>query len=305
MNVTLLSDGSEVLRYREPAVPLYTEPGRLSCFAGKAALCHWHEEVELLLALRGHLSYRINGQEIVIREGDALFVNSRQLHYGFSADGMDCGFFCVVFQPQLLCASEALQARYILPILEHTGTPYLLLRRDDAPHQPLLALLKRLADMADRCQAPPTGCELETLGVLAQFWQGLYGLLRPALTHTFAADADAQAVRNMLEFIHQHYAERVTLEQVAQAGHVCRSKCCQLFRQYLGHTLVSYLQSYRLERGTAMLKETELSVSQIAYACGFCSGSYFTELFTRYKGCAPTAYRRLLQASATSPSSTR
>lgn len=291
MNVTLLSDGSEILRYREPAVPLYTEPGTLSQFTNKTALCHWHEEVELLIPTQGSLHYRVNGQETVIHTGDAIFVNSRQLHYGFSADGSDCDFFCIVFAPHLLCANDALQRRYILPILSHTGAPYVLLQKGTPAHAPLLAPLQTLAAAREQ---PLAGRELEVLGLLGQFWQGLYDLLRPSLARTWAADPDSQAMRCMLEFIHRHYAEHLSLEQIAQAGHVCRSKCCRLFKRYLGHTVTGYLQSYRLERGLALLKEAELSVAEIAYACGFCSASYFTELLTRYKGCPPTAYRKML-----------
>lgn len=292
MNLTLLSDGSELLHYRDPSVSLYTEPGCLSQFTNMEALCHWHEEVELLIPLKGHLCYRVNGKLVAIQPGNAIFVNARRLHYGFSADGTDCQFFCIVFSPQLFCANQALQRRYISPILNHSGIDFVLLEQRDPLHRSALEPLQRLAAAHT---LPLKGRELEVSGLLAQFWQRLYDLLRPSLDCGAALDPDAQSVHRMLDFIQQHYAEPISLKQVAQSGQVCRSKCCRLFRQYLGHTVTGYLQTYRLEQALTLLRESPLSISEISYACGFCSASYFTELLTRYKGCSPTAYRKLLR----------
>lgn len=292
MNLTLLSDGSELLHYRDPSVSLYTEPGCLSQFTNMEALCHWHEEVELLIPLKGHLCYRVNGKLVAIQPGNAIFVNARRLHYGFSADGTDCQFFCIVFSPQLFCANQALQRRYISPILNHSGIDFVLLEQRDPLHRSALEPLQRLA-AAHTLQLK--GRELEVSGLLAQFWQRLYDLLCPSLDCGAALDPDAQSVHRMLDFIQQHYAEPISLKQVAQSGQVCRSKCCRLFRQYLGHTVTGYLQTYRLEQALTLLRESALSISEISYACGFCSASYFTELLTRYKGCSPTAYRKLLR----------
>ncbi len=96
----------------------------------------------------------------------------------------------------------------------------------------------------------------------------------------------------MLEFIRTNYRRRLSLEQIAASGGVCRSKCCRIFRRYLGRSPNEYLNSFRLEKGMELLRETGMSVTEIAYACGFGSPSFFTELFTRYKGCPPTAYRK-------------
>lgn len=293
MNLTLLSDGSELLRYRDPLVSLYTETGSLSQFPNMEALCHWHEETELLIPFEGHLAYRVNGRQVAIQPGSAIFVNSRRLHYGFSADGTDCQFFCIVFSPQIFCANQALQGRYISPVLNHSDTDFVLLEQHNPLHQSMLEPLQTLT--AERA-LPLKGRELKVSGLLAQFWQGLYDLLRSSLGCGVPLEPDVQSVHCMLDFIQQHYAEHISLEQVAQSGQVCRSKCCRLFRQYLGHTVTGYLQNYRLERALALLREGSLSISEISYACGFCSASYFTELLTRYKGCSPTAYRRLLRS---------
>ena len=86
-NLTVLQDGSERIHYSNPFIPIYACRGNLRGLSGMAALCHWHEEVEFLLPFKGHLYYNINGARLLIPQGDAVFVNSRNLHYGFSDGG--------------------------------------------------------------------------------------------------------------------------------------------------------------------------------------------------------------------------
>lgn len=286
MSLTVMSDGSEKINYRDPAIPLYMVRGDLTVFPYLAALCHWHEEIEILMALEGHLSYNVDGRVVEIGEGDAIIVNSRQMHFGFSADGTNCVYFCLDFPPQLISPSEAVQKRYLDPILTDANLPYLLLRRDDPRHQPILAVLAELDRLRDYVQ----GQELLVIGKLFTLWQGLYSLLEPR--ELTVADGGSLIQKQMLEFIRTHYRERLSLDQIAASGGVCRSRCCQLFKKYMGRSPNDYLTFFRLERAMALLRETRLSVTEITYECGFGSGSYFTELFNRYKGCSPTQYRK-------------
>ena len=108
MNLTVLQDSSEQIHYNNPCIPIYVRRGNLRSFSNLAALCHWHDDVELLLTRRGYLNYNVNGSTVRVAEGSAIFVNSRQMHFGYSADGTDCEYVCITFRPQLLCGNEEL-----------------------------------------------------------------------------------------------------------------------------------------------------------------------------------------------------
>ena len=56
-----------------------------------------------------------------------IMVNSRQLHYGFSAEHKECEFICVLFSPELLCGNEWFYQNYIEPVTENSLYPYLYL----------------------------------------------------------------------------------------------------------------------------------------------------------------------------------
>lgn len=289
MSLNILLDGSEQIRYENPAFPLYISRGDLSSFPNMSALCHWHEELEILMPLRGHLSCSINGETVTIQEGNAIFINTRQLHYGFSADGTDCEYLCVGFLPQLLCASVDIQNRFVLPILTSRGFTHLFLRKEIPEHRPMLSAIARMDTVEkERTQ----GFELSLLETLYSLWQGLYVLAEGQLGEEVSTDANVLIQKKMLEFIRTHYSEKISVDAIAASGGVCRTKCWQIFRKYLDQTPNEYVNSFRLEKGMQLLKSTRLSVTEIAEQCGFSSASYFTELFTRQKGCSPTRYRR-------------
>lgn len=282
MNLSVMRDGSERIHYQDPAVPIYICYGNLRELSNMAALCHWHEDVELLLPIRGHLAYNVNGTRLLVGEGNAVFVNSRQLHYGFSPDGTDCDYICVCFKASLLCAHKHLYDRYVLPILTNDRFPCFLLEKEKPDHAKLLDIIRDIADIRER--------DLALMGKLYALWQGIYALAEPE--QAAPSDEDLRALRQMVAFVTARYPERICLAQIAAAGGVCRSKCCTVFKKYMGRTPNDYVNSYRLERAMELLREKALSITEVANACGFGSPSYFTEIFTRQKGCTPTAYRK-------------
>lgn len=287
MNLTVLQDGSEQVHYDDPRIPLYIRRGNLRSLSNMAALCHWHDDVELLLARKGHLCYSINGTKVQIGEGNAVFVNARQMHFGFSDDGTDCEYVCVAFRPQSLFGNEELTRRYVLPILSSPQFSHMILERDSHG-----ALLDQILQLDELYQNREEGFELPALAAVIALWHGLYGWMGQQISKSPDADSGVWVIRQMLDHIRTHYPEKVTLDSIANAGGVCRTKCCRMFREYLGMTANDYLNSFRLEKSMELLKSTDLSVTEIAAACGYSGSSYFAELFSREKGCTPTQYRK-------------
>lgn len=282
MDLSILRDGSEQIHYQDPAIPIYIGCGRLSCLSGMTSMCHWHEGVELILPIQGYLNYNINGNTIRVNEGSAIFVTPRQMHYGSSADGTDCQYLCICFKPELLCTHKYLYDRYIVPIAGSTGPTHLLIEKGKPEHDIILKIIHSIAQTTER--------DLSLMAKLFDLWQGIYAISK--IEDQPPADKNVENLKQMLDFIAAQYPERIRLSQIASAGGVCRSKCCQIFQKYMGSTPNAYLTSYRLERATELLRETDRSITEIANSCGFGSSSYFAESFVKSKGCTPTAYRR-------------
>ena len=102
---------------------------------------------------------------------------------------------------------------------------------------------------------------------------------------------DRLTVLRMTGLIQRRFAEPLSLDDIAAAGSVGRSRCCALFRRYVGRTPNGYLADRRLEEAKRLLDGTNGSVAEIARACGFASSSYFISVFRRRTGVTPKTYR--------------
>jgi transcriptional regulator GlxA family with amidase domain len=83
----------------------------------------------------------------------------------------------------------------------------------------------------------------------------------------------------------------VSLDELAAAGNMSRSKCTKLFRQYVQQSPVEHIQNYRLERCIYLLNNTDMSCAEIAMNCGFNEQSYFNRLFLRKFNMTPKKMR--------------
>ena len=93
------------------------------------------------------------------------------------------------------------------------------------------------------------------------------------------------------DLIDAHYAEPLDLRVLARAAGISTAHFSRQFRQTFGETPHHYLISRRLERAAALLRNTDLTVTEICRAVGLRSVGSFTTSFGRAFGMSPTAYR--------------
>ncbi len=88
-----------------------------------------------------------------------------------------------------------------------------------------------------------------------------------------------------------HYADPLTVADLARAAHLSRAHFSRRFRLAFGESPHQYLLSRRLERAAALLRGTDWSVLRICHAVGLSSVGSFTTSFRRTYGLAPLRYR--------------
>jgi len=109
--------------------------------------------------------------------------------------------------------------------------------------------------------------------------------------HTLAG-ATQQLVRQSMAYIHKHYAEPISREDIAKQVGISADYLTDCFRQELGITPITYLRRYRIRQACKLLETTNHSMMQVALAVGFADGAHFTRTFQREVGVTPRAYRR-------------
>lgn len=101
-----------------------------------------------------------------------------------------------------------------------------------------------------------------------------------------------KAVEKALRFIENNLTSELNLERVATEVKFAPSYFHKLFKASTGKPLHQYIEDLRIEKAIELLITTEMTLTQIAYECGFSSQSYFSYAFKRHTGMTPRAYAR-------------
>lgn len=280
------SDLSEQLHYNIPDLRLYVQKDCLSRY-GYAAACHRHPDLEFILVLDGTMDFYINGEVVHLSSGCGVFVNSGRLHYGFSNGKEECDFIAVVMHPVLLHQNIPAVQSYFERRFTSKMNDFIVLEDHAAWQKDVLELMKKIqAEMALENR--------NMLGLLAyavEMAAIISGHIKEDRDHSDSGVIN-QNTYQMVDYIHKHYAETISVDDIAFSGGMCRSKCCRLFRQMTGQTPNGYLTHYRIAQSCRLLNETDMNISEMADACGFQSASYFIAVFKKTMGVSPQKYRK-------------
>ena len=111
----------------------------------------------------------------------------------------------------------------------------------------------------------------------------------PSEPHSISTNRQCSAVRRYIDL---HFKEALTLDQLAEEGHMNKFYLSHAFKREYGVSPINYMISRRIDESKYLLAETDLSLSQIAQLLGFSSLSYFSQVFHRTQGISPKEYRQ-------------
>lgn len=289
ITTNVMNDYSEIVLYNNPNIPIYARKSLLSEYIDCKSLCHWHDDVEFIGVLNGSMKYYVNGTTYTLQQNDILIINSRQFHQGYANGTENCEFICILINPTILKNNNTIFADFIEPIINNSSLDKILLQPDNIHTSKIFTYMQEIVNFS---QTENKNNLLQYFGTVYFLWQEYFNLLKDDLNTTkINANTEIIATKNMVSFIYENYQEHLTLKQIATSANVCRNKCCQLFRKYVKQTPIDFLNSYRLEKSKHFLLNNSLSITQVAFNCGFNSVSYYIELFQRKNKCTPRQYR--------------
>jgi len=93
------------------------------------------------------------------------------------------------------------------------------------------------------------------------------------------------------DFVEANYGRKVSLAEIAGRVNMSEQSFSRFFSKMMGRPFFTFLNEYRINVAGRLLIDTERSVSEIGYACGYDSPPFFYKQFAKYQGCSPGAYR--------------
>ena len=175
------------------------------------------------------------------------------------------------------------------PLLQDRTLPYVMLDSREPWKQEILTAVHEIYNIRCKPVAP-----LRTQGLFCQIWSVIFEHAEHCRRdlQMGTQDKGLSTLKIMLAYIHDHYRERITVDDLAQAGYISKSYCTNLFRKHLHNSPINYIIKYRLELSEELLTNSTMTITNISYQVGFSSSSFFIETFRKFYGCTPLEYRR-------------
>ena len=105
-----------------------------------------------------------------------------------------------------------------------------------------------------------------------------------------------ERVERATRFNHEHLAEPIDVDQLAELAGLSPSHLTRLFREHTGHAPMDYLRRARVQQARQLLGDVDLSIKEIAARVGFDDPYHFSKTFHRLDGLPPSLYREALLA---------
>lgn len=268
--------------------PISFFENELSELPNREGPLHWHPDFEIARAEIGDLEYQVGGKHILLKAGDSLFVNRNLLHGVRQVSGnLPDPMPVVVFSGTLIAPETSMiYQKYIAPIADCDSLPFVAFRRQEAWCDEIRVLIE---DIFTNLKQRKDCYEMVVQRDLSRLFQSLFCHF-DTLPKTQANRIQLRTqvrVQKMLDYMYTHYAEPVTIADIAEAASISRSEAARCFHEYMGCSPVNALIRYRLQTAHRLLHDTSLTVQEISLACGFRSTNYFTRQFRKNYGYTP------------------
>lgn len=266
---------------------------------------HWHPEIEIIIINHGEVDFLTSDNKIRLKAGQGVLINENVMHAVHPVDAdASCSLYSLIFHPSFLFGygNTTMSGKFLVPVLSSPILRTMVLDESDALRE---KLLDSINDIIAVNLAKKYGYELMTKASLCQFWLLLLEQVIPQNVHNTRhhnISLDESRVKEAIRYIEEHYAEHISLEQLASSIHISKSECCRCFKRTLKVTPVEYLMRYRIFKAAKMIQSEDpcsRSMSSLAFNVGFNNASYFNKVFREHMKCTPSEYKKEIKKDPT------
>lgn len=256
--------------------------------SGFVFIPHMHELFEILYVERGRPQFFAGGKRYDCESGDFMVFNSMDIHACLYAEA-PYKSRTVQFGSGMVSSkyADVCDHKYIQPLFQKKISFTPRITGDET-------LYDLFAAVEEEYYGQKPGYELAAKGLLLSLLTHLYRhhlekSERPS--NAMNSELNQNRFNYIVDYIGQHYTEEIRIDELTKALFIDRSYVSRIFKQHAGKTILEYANSLRIMNATNLLKETDLSISEIALQVGFSDINYFSRMYKKLMGINPAAVR--------------
>ena len=227
-------------------------------------LLHYHEQAHLSFIINGGVIDKRQRSEAEKTSGDLLFFHAGEPHQTFYK-GFPVKNINVELNDEFFLQNEVSEAKFNDSIAQNANAK--------------LSLLKIYKEMRTADEFSLNS--LETL---------LLGLIDGEKTHERMRP---MWLKKVVELLNDKWNEEISLQDLANVARVHPKTISKYFPFFLNCTLGEYRRKIKVEKSLSLIKTSKLTLTEIAYECGFYDQSHFTSTFKNLTGFLPKQFKKL------------
>jgi AraC-like DNA-binding protein len=257
---------------------------------------HWHHETELIYMQQGSALFQIGTSVTELHAGEALFIQSGQLHAAYPMDGHVYRFHAIVFDLGMMASPtfDVFQSKYIGPLMQQELIPPTVIRPGSAWE---MQVLHGVSELIQHYSQKQSGHELKIKA-------DLYAIFSELLPHSqrmtttkkgTASDSEKiERIKQVLHYMHEQYDHKIHIQELAALVHMSEGHFCRFFKSIVKQTPIEYLNFLRVNKAIQLLEDPHIKIIDVAHEVGFDNASYFIKTFKALKTYTPSEFRKRL-----------
>ncbi len=258
-----------------------------------ACKAHIHNAVELLYVNEGSYFVTLDDESYTVEKGDLILFRSAAVHHVMSGEASRNSYYVIKIPPSFFIgfSGRDTAVRYSMRFALNGKNQKCLWRRSELQGGELQRILDALINEYEAQRyASEVAMKLKIMELLLE-------ILRDGREEsTQINDRSAEVTYNVMSYVQKNYAEDIDEKSLARSFGMSYSYFSRSFKRVTGMTFREYLNRTRISKAEQLLLKTDISISEVAIACGYNSISYFISIYRTLTGRTPyQAKRSVLQ----------
>ena len=253
---------------------------------------HWHSGVQFCYVTSGKVMIQTAQMTVILEEGEGMFIHVQQVHKAMK-QSVTAEYISLNLPVHFLgLEGSETYHRFMEPVLYAKDIETIVLRKNDTTMEKLLT---KLRVCAEKTVSNSNIYSLNLIADLLLLWEELLHQISIIDSSRIKKNTTNKRLQDILRYLQENYKKKITLKDIAQYRNLSQSECSRFFKKVTKESLFEYLLKFRIEKSIELLKNTDLTITEIAYETGFTSQSYYDQRFRKIKGISPLKYRQTME----------
>lgn len=241
---------------------------------------HNHIRIEINYVKKGSCIIRLDNNESIVFNKDEMMIISSNVDHFFEAGSNGCTLMQLEFLPEVFSKFDLHDEQMLNGL-----TPATVFSNENK-------IIKIVNNVRIMRAVQRIVNELKVKHryynyLVLMYYAELLILINRHMEDNYLPMCNSDSMKKAISFIRIHYQSDVSITHVAESAGIGERYLRKQFAKYLNLSPLDYLTQVRINKSIELLRNTEMSIKEVCFTCGFKSPQYFSRIFKQQIGMTP------------------